>query len=417
MFFGKGSVETTLETDDIRQLLAQTFDALSLDGRRVLVIIPDGTRTAPIPLMFRLLYEEIGTKAARLDYLIALGTHPPMSEPAIDALVGVPAAERAARYPGVHIVNHRWDDPAALETLGVISGQEMAQLTGDLVVEETPVRLNRLVDNYDQLILCGPTLPHEAAGFSGGAKYLFPGIAGAEITNAIHWLCALATNLKTTGIKDTATRRLIHRAAESLRTPILCLALVLKDQALHGLYCGSHLEAWSAAADLSARLNIISVERPFKRVLALLPTMYEDLWTGGKGMYKTEPAIADGGEVILYAPHLTEVSYTHGALLDRVGYHVIRYFLGQRERFHDIPHLIMAHSSYVKGIGAFDVRTGLETPRIQVTLATGIPKERCDRINLGYADYREIDPDEWKGREAEGILVVPHAGEVLYRAR
>ena len=77
----------------------------------------------------------------------------------------------------------------------------------------------------------------------------------------------------------------------------------------------------------------------------------------------------------------------------------------------------MAHSSYVKGAGEFDPHSGQERPRIQVTLATGIPEERCRRINLGYLDYRDVDLKEWEGREAEGILLLPHAGEDLYRVK
>jgi nickel-dependent lactate racemase len=411
----KGSTTHTLTESDVRQLVATALGSPAIGGKRVLVIIPDGTRTAPIPLMFRLLYEQIGTRVARLDYLIALGTHPPMTPDAVDRLVGVSEAERATRYPNVAIFNHQWDRPDALETIGTISRREMEQLTGGLIDTETPVRLNRLVTEYDQIIICGPVFPHEVVGFSGGAKYFVPGVGGAEILDATHWLGALATSMKTIGVKETPVRRVIHRAAEFVKTPVLLLALVLKGNALHGLYIGNYIDAWSAAADLSAQLNTITVPRPFKRVLSMPSKMYDDLWTAAKAMYKTEPAIADGGEVIIYAPHLTEVSYTHGKLIDQIGYHVRDYFVKQPERFAQVPGAIKAHSTHVKGAGTYDAETRVESPRIQVTLATGIPEERCRRINLGYADYRTIDPKEWEGREAEGILLVPHAGEMLYR--
>jgi nickel-dependent lactate racemase len=412
---GKGSITATLNESDVQQLVATGLDALPIDGKRVLVVIPDGTRTAPIALMFRLLCAQLGGRAARLDYLIALGTHPPMAPDAIDRLVGVPAAERRARYPNVEIYNHHWDQPDALQTIGTISRREMEQLTGGLVDIETPVRLNSHVTEYDQIILCGPVFPHEVAGFSGGAKYFVPGVGGAEILNATHWLGALSTSMYTIGVKETAVRQVIHRAAEFVRTPVLCLSLVLQGDALHGVYIGTYVEAWNAAADLSAQLNIISVPRPFKRVLSMPSKMYDDMWTAAKAMYKTEPAIADGGEVIIYAPQINEVSYTHGKLIDQVGYHVLAYFVKQPERFKDVPGAIKAHSTHVKGAGTYDANTRVEAPRIQVTLATGIPEERCRRINLGYADYRTINPKEWQGREAEGILVVPHAGEMLYR--
>jgi lactate racemase len=159
------------------------------------------------------------------------------------------------------------------------------------------------------------------------------------------------------------------------------------------------------------------VNKPFQRVLSIMPDIYDDLWTAAKGMYKLEPVIADGGEVIIYAPLLTEVSYTHGELIDKIGYHCRDYFLKQWDHFKDFPGGVLAHSTHLKGLGQYDPQTGIETPRIHVTLATGISEERCRRINLGYLDSVKIKVEEWKNREAEGILVVDRAGEMLYRLR
>ena len=414
MLYSIGSTTETLTDDTVEQYLIQALENLSLNGKRVLVIIPDNTRTAPIPLFFRLLYKHIGQRVAQLDYLIALGTHPPMEANAIDQLVGISAQEHNKHYPNVHVFNHHWSQPDMLRTIGTISRDEAQQITHGILVEDVPVTLNRMIFDYDQLIICGPVFPHEVVGFSGGAKYLFPGIAGHDIIDFTHWLGALVTSMHTIGVKDTPVRRIIHRAAQFVNRPLLCIALVLKGEKLHGLYIGSYLEAWSAAADLSAQLNIIAVNTPFKHVLSMPSPMYDDLWTAAKAMYKTEPAIADGGEVIIYAPHITEISYTHGKLIDAVGYHVRDYFTQQWDHFKDIPGSILAHSTHVKGSGTFE--NGVETPRIHVTLATGIPEERCRRVNLGYLDYRKINIDEWRNQEQEGILLVPHAGEMLYRA-
>ncbi len=417
MILGKGSVTQPLSSAEVEQLVAQMCDAMAGDGRRVLVIIPDGTRTCPLPLLFRLLYKHLSGRVGQLDYLIALGTHPPMASEAIGRLVDARVLEggQVEDYPGVRIFNHDWSNPQALRTIGVIGREEARELTGGLLVDEIPVTLNRLIFKYDQLLVCGPVFPHEVAGFSGGAKYLFPGIAGAEIINFTHWLGALVTSMHTIGIKETPVRRVIQRAAEFVERPLYCLAMVLKGQDLYGLYCGEQAAAWSQAADLSGQLNIVHVGKPMRSVLAMPPTMYDDLWTAAKAMYKTEPAIADGGEVIIYAPHLREISYTHGKLIDQVGYHVRDYFTKQWERFKDVPGGVLAHSTHVKGLGTYDAESSVERPRIQVTLATSIPEERCRRVNLGYRDYRTIDPAAWQEREDEGYLFVPHAGEVLYR--
>jgi nickel-dependent lactate racemase len=402
-----------LTQEQVQAHLAEALEKLPMDGRRVLVIIPDGTRSAPIPLLFPLINDLILPRAKQLDYLIALGTHPSMPEAAVDRLVGMPAAERAQKYPGVHIYNHHWDDPASLATLGTILASEMTVLTNGILPVDVPIRLNRLLLDYDQLLICGPVFPHEVVGFSGGAKYLFPGVGGPEVIHTTHWLGALVTSMNTIGVKDTPVRRVIHRAAAFVDRPLLCLAMAVKGHDFHGLFIGPHQQAWEAAADLAAQLNIIKVEQPFKQVLSMPAPLYDEIWTAAKAMYKTEPVIADEGEVIIFAPHITEISRTHGTLIRQVGYHVRDYFTKQWERFRDIPWAVLAHSTHVRGVGTFE--DGIEHPRIQVTLATGIPEEVCRQINLGYRDPATIDPAQWADREAEGMLLVRDAGEYLYR--
>jgi nickel-dependent lactate racemase len=315
------------------------------------------------------------------------------------------------------IFNHEWADPATFALIGEIPASEIAALSGGRLAQTVPVALNRRIFNYDQIIICGPVFPHEVVGFSGGNKYFFPGIAGAEIINFTHWLGALITNYEVIGAGYTLVRAVIDRAASLVTVPTSCFALVVTDAGLAGLYFGSAREAWERASALSAQRHIVWLDAPVRQVLSVMPAMYADLWTAGKGMYKIEPVVADGGEVIIYAPHIREVSYTHGHLLDEVGYHCRDYFLAQPERFANYPGGVLAHSTHVKGLGTYDPATGVETPRVEVTLATGIPPERCRQINLGYRDPRSIDVAGWTGREREGILVVPRAGEMLYRLR
>jgi nickel-dependent lactate racemase len=254
-------------------------------------------------------------------------------------------------------------------------------------------------------------------GFSGGNKYFFPGIAGPEIINFTHWLGAVITSYDVIGAGYTPVRAVIDRAAGLIPRPTSCFALVVTHHGTVGLYFGSPQEAWTAASALSAQTHIEWVDQPFRRVLAVLPELYDDLWTGAKGMYKLEPAIGDGGEVVIYSPRITEVSYTHGKLIDEVGYHCRDYFLKQWDRFKHYPGGVLAHSTHVKGLGTYDAGTGLERPRIQVTLATGIPEDRCHRVNLGYLNPAAIDLDQWQGREQDGVVVVPRAGEILFRLK
>jgi len=225
------------------------------------------------------------------------------------------------------------------------------------------------------------------------------------------------TNYAIIGAGYTPVRAVIDRAAAMVDRPVACFCLVTTHAGLHGLYFGTPGQAWEPAAELSSRVHITWLDEPVQRVLSVMPTLYDDLWTAAKGMYKVEPAVADGGEVVIYAPHITEVSYTHGRLLDEIGYHCRDYFLQQWDRFRHYPWSVLAHSTHCKGLGTYDPATGIETPRVTVTLATGIPRERCERINLGYLDPATVDIPSWQARADDGVLVIPRAGEMLYRIK
>jgi nickel-dependent lactate racemase len=415
MLIGNGFSDRYLTQAEIRDIVREALKPLPVDGKRVLVIIPDGTRTMPMPTMFNLFDRLLGSRVAKLDYLVALGTHPPMTDQQLSRLVG--RAVVNGRSGRTHIYNHKWDDPEQFQFIGTIPGHEIEAITGGLLNQDVLVKLNRIIFDYDQLIICGPVFPHEVVGFSGGNKYFFPGIAGPEIINLTHWLGALMTNYKIIGSGYTPVRAVIDRAAAFIDRPVACFCLVVTHAGIAGIYFGSAQEAWQAASVLSAQKHIIYVEKPLRRVLSIMPEMYYDLWTAAKGMYKMEPAVVDGGEIIIYAPHITEVSYTHGKQIDQIGYHCRDYFTKQWDKFRDFPGSVLAHSTHVIGMGHYDPKTGIETPRIQVTLATGIPANRCQAINLGYLDPATINLKEWENREEEGILMVPRAGEMLYRVK
>ena len=404
-----------LEPAAVREVLVQGL-AGRFTGQKVLVLIPDHTRSLPLPMLFRQVVELL-YDARQLDFMVALGTHPPMCEAHLLQLVGLTPEERSTTYRHIGLLNHNWDDPAVLTSLGVIENDEFRAIAGERwhasLPQSVDIRINQAVLAYDHILILGPTFPHEVVGFSGGAKYLFPGISGPDMINATHWLGALATVVGTIGIKDTPVRAMIHAAARRLPTPVTLAALTVSGHDLAGVVIGDMFEAWSAAADLSAQRHIRWCEKPFQRVLSWAPAMYDELWTGAKAMYKLEPAVALGGEVIIYAPHLDVVSHVHGKYIYEIGYHILPYFLNDWERFKHIPLGVLAHSTHVRGSGVME--NGIEKPNVRVTLASQIPAEDCARLNLGYQDPATIDIAAWRDREDEGILYVPRAGEILYR--
>lgn len=397
-----------LSAQQVREFATDALADFGSPSEHVLVVIPDDTRTIPMPLVYKTIADSLAPRVAQLTFLIALGTHPPMTEMELDRHLG-----ESWRRPDVSVAQHDWQAAGELTNLGAIPALEIEELSGGLLSESVPVTINRLALEADRILIVNPVFPHEVVGFSGGHKYFFPGISGSEILDTSHWLGALITNPAVNGIKDTPVRALIERAASLVPTPRQGLAFVMNGHDAVGMFFGDVPAAWSKAADLSAETNIVWKDRTYETVLSIAPPMYRELWTAGKCMYKLEPVVVDGGTLIIYAPHLHEISPTHEQWIRQVGYHTRDYFLKQPERFANVPRAILAHSTHVRGIGSYD--NGVENPRVEVVLATGISEEACQEISLGYRDPASINIAEYEDREQEGILVVPNAGEMLFR--
>lgn len=406
-----------LAEDDIKQTLAQSLEN-QFAGQKVLVLIPDHTRSIPLPMLFRCLVELLHD-CKQLDFMVALGTHPALTEVQLCRLVGITPEERETKYCDIGILNHAWDTATALTTIGTMPREQIQQIAGErwhpTLGGDVDININSAIFNYDHVLILGPTFPHEVVGFSGGAKYFFPGISGPEMINVTHWLGALAGVRGTIGLKETPVRTMIHAAAEFISTPTTLISLVVVADGLAGMFIGDVLSAWRAAADLSSERHIVWVDKPFRRVLSWAPPMYDELWTAGKAMYKLEPALAEGADLIIYAPHLDVVSHVHGKYIYEIGYHVLPYFLKQWDRFKHIPLGVLAHSTHVRGDGRYE--NGIETPRANVTLATRLSAADCQQLALGYLNPNEIDITEWQNREDESVLLVPKAGEMLYRLK
>lgn len=402
-----------LSDSDIESFVLEALEKEAIDGKRILFIIPDQTRSMPMPQMFRALHKAAPPRAKQMDFLIALGTHPALSDSMIGTLLGISAEERHGQFKDVGIFNHEWQNPEALASIGTLDRKEIAAISGGLLEESVEVTINKRVLDYDLICIVGPVFPHEVVGMSGGNKYFFPGVSGADILNLFHWLGALITNYAINGTKYTPVRAVVDKAAALIPVEKRCFCLNVTGKDTKAIFYGTPETAWSAAADLSAKTHIIYKEHPFNSVLALAPPMYDELWVAGKCMYKLEPVVADQGELIIYGKHIRQVSETHGHLIRQVGYHVRDYFLKQMDAFTHIPGGILAHSTHVKGMGSFE--NGVEIPRVHVTLATSIPEEECKAINLGYRDPDSIRIADWQDREDEGKLLVHNAGEILYR--
>jgi len=411
-----GGADQTLTDAQVSGFIAEQLAAVDLDGKSVCLVIPDGTRSSPLPLLLAAVHGALAGRVSRMTAVIALGTHVGMSEQAIAKHLGYADGGLEGTYPGLRVINHEWADPDTFVDLGTISAERVAELSGGLLSVPAKVALNRAVVEHDVALVVGPVFPHEVVGFSGGNKYFFPGIAGQQIIDLTHWVGALITSAQIIGtLGITPVRALINEAAAMIPSERLALCVVAKSGShdLHAAAFGGTEEAWAAAAQISAQTHVRYLDAPVKRVVSIIPEKYEDIWTAAKGFYKLEPVVADGGEVILYAPHVTEISFVHQEIYD-IGYHCRDYFVKQWNKFSGIHWGVLAHSTHLRGAGTYDEVDG-EHCRVNVTLVTGIPEAKVRGANLGYiapSDFDlaayEADPD---------TMVVPNAGETLFRLR
>lgn len=381
-------------------------------GERVLAIIPDKTRDDNTDQLFPIADQFLRERGvACFDVLVAQGTHPPMTDAQKLAKIGL------ENFAG-RIFDHAWDRADEVIALGELSAQTVSRLTNGLIDHAVPVTINKLLASgvYDVVLVFGATVPHEVAGFAGGAKYFFPGVAGPELTHTTHWLGALAGIENTIGQVETPTRKLIEAAAELIPARIISFNSVVSrndgELITHALFTGDIRDAFRRAAEVSREIHIRYLPRKYKRVIAVLDQHYDELWVGGKASYKLGAIVEDGGELIIYAPHLTKLSETHGALIEKYGYaplEVVRDMLGVSEELRENL-CIAAHLAHVAYAGRVDA-DGKIVPRYRITMATGLDEATCRRVNLGYLDHRTFD---YNAADPE-TLVVKDAGRDLYQ--
>jgi nickel-dependent lactate racemase len=401
---GPGQV---LTEDEVTSFVGDSLSGAGLEGRSVCVIVPDATRSCPLPLLLKAVHQALDGRVSKLTILVALGTHAEMTPDQLRTHLG-------GEYDGV--LNHEWWKPDTFADLGTIHADRVGEISDEMLRDEVPVKLNRAVVEHDVALVVGPVFPHEVVGFSGGNKYFFPGVAGQEVIDFSHWLGALITSANIIGTPGiTPVRALIDEAAALIPAEKLALSVVAQSgtNALHAVAFGDTISSWRAAAEISAQTHVRYLDHPVQRVVSLMPAKYQDIWTAAKGFYKVEPVVADGGEVILYAPHVTELAAMHPEI-EEIGYHCRDYFLGQWEKFRDLHWGVLAHSTHLRGAGTWDPATG-EHLRVHVTLATGISEDVVQRANLAYLDPADFDLTAYE--DDPDTLVIPNAGEILHRLK
>ena len=320
VYFEKGSANSSFSSEDLKNGL---FAALEKIGakQKVLAIPPDQTRLpSRAGEITEMAWEYYGENLT--DILPALGTHTPMTDAQISHMFGKTSRQLFR--------DHDWRNDVL--TLGYVPGQFIKEVSEGVVDYDWPVQVNRLLveGGFDLILSIGQVVPHEVVGMANYNKNIFVGTGGAEGINKSHFIGAAYGMEKMMGRADTPVRKIFNYASEhfAANLPIVYVQTVVglnKHGKLqtYGLFIGDDFEVFDKAAKLSLQVNFEMVEKPLKKVVVWLdPSEFKSTWLGNKSIYRTRMALADGGELIVFAPALKEFGEdkTIDQLIRKYGY-------------------------------------------------------------------------------------------------
>jgi len=419
------NLQGELTNEQLEEIVKESLKDFSA-VKRVLLIHPDYTRTDFSDKIIPLIYKELKNKGmSQIDSLNASGTHREMTEIEIREKLGL-----SSQINFNHFYNHEYNDPQQLVTVGEIPASFVAEKTQGELSRSIPVVVNKLITgDYDLIIALGGTLPHEAAGYAGGLKVFFPGISGPGVIDLLHWAAVLIGIPRIIGTVDNPAREVINEGSsyifDQIKASTISFNMVFEEEHQvipKGLYIGAgyngFIEAYKQASRASSQLHVIYLDEPLKVAVQVIDKSYDEIWTAGKGSYKLQSpgVMAPGGEIIIYAPYINcfhsrpEMDFA----LRQIGYHCKDYVKKYLKSNPCFSKNIAAHVINVRGTGSFDVNSGKEKFDFKVTLATGISKEICESVGLGYRNPDSIRQEDFIRL---GKLWIENGGKYLYKIK
>jgi nickel-dependent lactate racemase len=419
------NLQGELTDEQLEEIVKESLKNFSA-VKRVLLIHPDYTRTDFTDKLVPLIYQELKNKGMeQIDSLNAGGTHRAMTIEEIRSKLGLPN-----QINFTHFYNHEYNDPQQLVTVGEIPASFVAKKTQGELSQSIPVVVNKLItEDYDLIIALSGTLPHEAAGYAGGLKVFFPGISGPDVIDLLHWAAVLIGIPQIIGTVDNPARDVINQGSsyifDQIKAPTISFNMVFEEEHQvipKGLYIGlgynGFIEAYRQAVRASSQLHVIYLDESLKVAVQVIDKNYDEIWTAGKGSYKLQSpgVVAPGGEIIIYAPHINcfHSRPEMDLALRQIGYHCKDYVKKYLESDPEFSKNIAAHVINVRGAGSFDVNSGKEKFDFEVTLATGISKDICESVGLGYRNPDSIRKEDFIAPEK---LWIENGGKHLYKIK
>lgn len=407
MYAGTGSVNTHLDTSQLRKILVEALDKLG-PRTRVLVIPPDFTRFhSQAGILTQLIWEYYGDALAAV--LPALGTHSPMTEHQIREMFG--------NMPRALFKDHDWRNDVV--TLGTVPPAYVRELTEGKLDFDWPVQVNRLLveGHFDLILSVGQVVPHEVIGMANYNKNIFVGCGGSDAINRSHYIGAVYGMERIMGRADTPVRRLYNYGSDHFGhlLPELVYVQTVVGRApegglaVRGLFVGPDIEVFHQAAALSLDVNFEMVPKPFKKCVVYLdPSEFKSTWLGNKAIYRTRMAMADEGELLILAPGVKEFGEDAqiDALIRKYGYFGTDRTLAA----------VQANQELQDNLGAAaHLIHGSSEGRFHITYATGaLTRQEVEGAGFSFADLDETlkryDPQQLK----DGVSLMPDGEEIYY---
>jgi len=410
IYFEKGSTETALSAEDLKDGLFAAFDKMGAK-QKVLAIPPDYTRLpSRAGELTEFTWEYFGERLT--DVLPALGTHTPMTMEQISHMFG--------KMPTELIRDHDWRNDVV--TLGTVPAEFVKEVSEGAVDYSWPAQVNKILveGNYDLILSIGQVVPHEVVGMANYNKNIFVGTGGAEGINKSHYIGAAYGMERMMGRADTPVRKIFNYASENFSNhmPIVYVQTVVglnNDGKLqtYGLFIGDDFEVFDKAAKLSLEVNFEMVDKPIaKAVVWLDPTEFKSTWLGNKSIYRTRMALADGAELIVLAPALKE--FGEDPKIDE---------LIRKYGYFGTPHtlkLVAENEDLQNNLGAAaHLIHGSSEGRFNITYCPGkgkenITQQEIESVGFKYGDYDEVTAKYNPKKLKDGFNTMPDGEEIFY---
>jgi nickel-dependent lactate racemase len=406
LLFAKGSKDTALTDEEIKQGLFSAFEKLG-SRKKVLALPPDFTRFhSRAGELTRYAYQYYKDKLT--DILPALGTHVAMSEKEIENMFG--------DVPKNLFRVHRWKED--LHTLGEVPSDFMKEVSEGKLDYKWPAQVNKLLvdGGFDLILSIGQVVPHEVIGMANYNKNIFVGTGGREGINKSHFLGAVYGMERIMGRALSPVRKVLNYASDNFakHLPIIYVQTVISKDAngklvMKGLFIGDDFECFKLAADLSLEVNFEMLDKPLKKVVVYLdPHEFKSTWLGNKSIYRTRMAIDDGGELIVLAPGLHEFGEDKDIdkLIRKYGYKTTPEILKFVEDNDDLKNNLSAAAHLIHGSSE---------NRFTITYCPGnISKEEIESVNFKYADLNSMLKKYHTEKLKDGFNTMPDGEEIFY---